>query len=98
MFLEDEGPHRRARRTVFISGGPAKSHEDCAIAICEGELSVAQRHQLLHDINQHLTHEVHLQVRYFALHPHGVGIVRMRNACRAQPALHWTKASFFCPS
>jgi hypothetical protein len=60
LFLEDGSPHRRAQKTVYISGWPAKTHEDCAIAICEGELTVAQRHQLLHDINQHLTHEVHL--------------------------------------
>jgi hypothetical protein len=82
LFLEDGGSHRHARRTVYIGGGLAKTHEDCVIAICEGELIVAQHHQLLQDINQHLTHEVRLQVCYFSLHPHGVGIFRMCNACQ----------------
>jgi hypothetical protein len=66
---------------MYISGGPEKTHEDCTIVICEGEFTVVQCHQLFHDINQHLTHEVRLQVRYFAMHPHGVGIFRMCNAC-----------------
>jgi hypothetical protein len=82
MFIEDGGRHRRARKMVYISGGPAKSHENCAIAISQGEFSITQRHQLLHDINQHFTHEAKLLVRYFAIHPHGVGIFRMHNACQ----------------
>jgi hypothetical protein len=48
MFIEDGGPHHRARKMVYISGGPAKSHEDYVIAISQGEFSITQHHQLFH--------------------------------------------------
>jgi hypothetical protein len=60
-----------------------KKHEDFAIAISHGDedLTPAQRHQLLHDITQYINVEVRQLVRSFALHPHGIGIFRLRNAC-----------------
>jgi hypothetical protein len=82
LFIEDGDPHCRARKTVYISGGPAKTHEDCVIMVSKGQLTTAQRHQLMHNISQHIVQEVQLQVRYFALHPHGVGIFRLCNACQ----------------
>jgi hypothetical protein len=75
-------PHQRAPRVVYISRGVPKMHEDCAIAVVNEDLSPAQRHQLLHDINHHIVHEVQQHARFFALHPHGVGIFRLRNACQ----------------
>jgi hypothetical protein len=78
MLLEDGGPHRRAQRHVFISGGSSKAHEDCTIAVCNEALTTEQRHQLMHDISQYIMQEVQ-QVCFFALHPHGVGIFRLKN-------------------
>jgi hypothetical protein len=40
MVLE-EGPLRRARREVYIRGGVAKFHEDCAITVINGEFPTA---------------------------------------------------------
>jgi hypothetical protein len=77
-FLEDGGPHRRARRVVYITRRAPKTHEDCVIAVVNEELSVEQCHQLLHTISQYIVQEVQLQARFFALHPHGVGIFRLR--------------------
>jgi hypothetical protein len=57
MTLEDGGPQRRARRTVFVSGSAPKMHEDCTIATTEGDLSPAQQHQLIHDINHYIVTE-----------------------------------------
>jgi hypothetical protein len=78
VFLEDGGPHRRAYRVVYVTGRMPKTHEDCVIAVANEELTVEQRHQLLHTISQYIVQEVQLQVRFFALHPHGVGIFRFR--------------------
>jgi hypothetical protein len=80
MFLEDGDPLRQARRKVFISGGSSKAHEDCAIAVCNDPLTAQRRHDLMHDISQYVVQEVHQQVRLFALHPHGVGIFKLKNA------------------
>jgi hypothetical protein len=44
VFLEDGGPHRRARRVVYITGRAPKTHEDCVIAVANEELTVEQRH------------------------------------------------------
>jgi hypothetical protein len=60
MFLEDGGPHCHARTSVYISGGPAKTHEEFTITITEGEKTVAQRHQLMHDLSQYIVQEVQL--------------------------------------
>jgi hypothetical protein len=81
IFPEDGVEHRHARRTMYIRGGIIKVHEDYAIAIShgDGELTPAQRHQLLHDITHYINVEVQQLVRSFAPHPHGVGIFRMRN-------------------
>jgi hypothetical protein len=103
LFLEDGGPHRRARQVVYISRGVSKMHEDCAIAVVNEDLSPAQRHQLLHEINHHTVHEVQQQVHYFALHPHGVGIFMLRNACQRDtliaqnPHFVGLKQVTFCP-
>ncbi|CAD6337415.1 unnamed protein product [Miscanthus lutarioriparius] len=43
MILEDGGQHRRARRTVCVSGGIVKRHEDYAIAITDAQLTPAQQ-------------------------------------------------------
>jgi hypothetical protein len=82
MVIEDGGPQRRVRREVFIRGGVSKAHEDCTIAVVNDNLSVAERHQLLHDITNYVVAQLQLNVRFFALHPHGVGILRLRNACQ----------------
>jgi hypothetical protein len=81
MILEDGGPHRRARKEVFIRGGPSRSHEDCAIAVLQGagDITPAQRHALLHEINLYIAVEVRLHVRNFIIHPHGVGMFKLRN-------------------
>jgi hypothetical protein len=78
VFLEDGGPHRRARRVVYITGRALKTHEDCVIAVANEELTIEQLHQLLHTINHYIVQEVQLQVRFFALHPHVVGIFRLK--------------------
>jgi hypothetical protein len=82
MIVEDGGPNHLARRSVFIRGEVAKTHESYAIAVLHGEenLSQAQRHQLLHDITHYINVEVQQLVRSFAIHPHGVGIFRLSNA------------------
>jgi hypothetical protein len=59
---------------VYITGRAPKTHETCAIAVANEELTVERHHQLLHTISQYIVQEVQLQVRFFALHPHGVGI------------------------
>jgi hypothetical protein len=82
MTLEDGGPQRCARRTVFISGSATKMHEDCTIATTEGDLSPAQRHQLIHDINHYIVTEAQLQVMHSSLHPLGIGIFNLRNSCQ----------------
>jgi hypothetical protein len=60
LFLEDGGPHHHARRSVFISGSTAKQHEECAIVVVNEELTPAQCHDLMHDINQYVVQEFHL--------------------------------------
>jgi hypothetical protein len=40
VFLEDGGPHRRARWVVYITGRAPNSHEDYVIAVMNEELSV----------------------------------------------------------
>jgi hypothetical protein len=82
VFIEDGGPHRRPRCNVFVRGSIPKAHEDCVIAVTNGVISPAQRQQLLHDIAHYITAEVQLHVRQSALHPHGIAIFRMRNACQ----------------
>jgi hypothetical protein len=81
MVIEDGGPLRRARREVYIRGGVAKSHEDCAIAVINGDFPVATQHQILHDITNYIITQHQLNVRFFALHPHSIGIFRLRNTC-----------------
>jgi hypothetical protein len=76
------GSLRRARREVYIRGGVAKTHEDCAIAVVNGELSAVAHHHILHDITNYIVAQHHLTIKFFALHPHGVGIYKMRNACQ----------------
>jgi hypothetical protein len=49
LFLEDGGPHRHARRSVFVSGSAAKHHEDCVIAVINEDLMPVQHHDLMHD-------------------------------------------------
>jgi hypothetical protein len=81
MFLEDGGPLRRTEREVYVTGGVTKIDGDCAIAVVNGDLSAALRHQPLHDITHYIATEHQLNVRFFALHPHGSGVFRLRNAC-----------------
>jgi hypothetical protein len=99
VFLEDGGPHCRARRVVYINGKVPKTHEDCVIAVANEELSTAQRHQLMHTINQYIVQEVHLQVCFFALHPDGVVIFRLRNVVQKDTLLalnpHFIDPSFY---
>jgi hypothetical protein len=59
-----------------------KTHEDCAIAVVNGDLSMVTHHQLIHDITNYIFTQYQLTVRFFALHPHGVGIFKLRNACQ----------------
>jgi hypothetical protein len=84
MNVEDGGVHRRARRTVYIRGSILKAHEDHAIAVSQGggDLTPAQRHQLLHDITHYINVEVRQLVCSFALRPHEIGIFRLRNAVK----------------
>jgi hypothetical protein len=87
LFLEAGGPHCCARRSVFVSGSVAKQHEDCVIAVVNEDLTLAQRHDLMHAISQYVVQELQLQVRFFALHPHGNGIFRLRNSCQRDALL-----------
>jgi hypothetical protein len=50
MFVEDGGPQRRVRHEIYVRGGVPKTHEDYIITVVDDNLSVAERHQLLHDI------------------------------------------------
>jgi hypothetical protein len=83
MVLEDGGPHRRAWTMGYLRGGDNKTHESYAITIAQGneDLTAAQRHHLLHDITHYINVLVWQLVRSLALHPHGIGIFRLRNAC-----------------
>jgi hypothetical protein len=46
--------HPALQREVYIRGGVPKTHEDCAIAVVNGDLSVTTRHQLLHEITNYI--------------------------------------------
>jgi hypothetical protein len=72
---------------VYITGKVPKTHEDCVIVVANEVLSTAQRHQLMHTISQYIVQEVYLQVCFFALHPHGVGIFRLRSAVQRDTLL-----------
>jgi hypothetical protein len=82
MFVEDGRPQRRVRHEIYVRGGVPKTHEDYTIAVVDDNLSITERHQLLHDITNLVVTQYHLNVRFFALHTHGVGILRLRNACQ----------------
>ncbi|KAK3159635.1 hypothetical protein QOZ80_1BG0049160 [Eleusine coracana subsp. coracana] len=82
FHLEDGGPLRQERRTVFISGGTVKSHEDYAIAITNEHLTTQQSNDLMHRINDYIEIEVRKTVRFYSAHPHGIGIFRLRDACQ----------------
>jgi hypothetical protein len=73
MGLEDRGPHRCARMTVYIRGGDNKTHESYAIAVAiahdNEEITVGQRLHLLHDITHYFSVKVRQLVRSFAIHP-----------------------------
>ena len=93
MILEDGGQHRRARRTVCVSGGIVKRHEDYAIAITEAQLTPAQQLQLMHLTRDYIEIEVRKNVLYFAPHPNGVGIYQLRDPCQRDTLVvtspHW---------
>ncbi|TVU28811.1 hypothetical protein EJB05_20344, partial [Eragrostis curvula] len=83
MHIEDGGPHRRARKTVCISGNPPPlRHEDCAFAVTEEELSANQMLQFMHEISDYIEVQVRKTVVFYSIHPHGVGIYRLRDACQ----------------
>jgi hypothetical protein len=65
-----------------MSGAEWPRLKDYAIAVFYGYLPTTTRHQLLHDITHYIAAEHQLNVRFFALHPHGIGIFRLRNACQ----------------
>jgi hypothetical protein len=50
MFVEDGRPQRRVRHEIYVRGGVPKTHEDYTIAVVDDNLSITERHQLLHDI------------------------------------------------
>jgi hypothetical protein len=80
VIIEDGGP---LRREVYIKwGGGSKNHEDCAIAVWSTGMSVEEKHQFMHQISQYIVVEAQQQVQLYALHPHGVGIFRLRTACQ----------------
>ncbi|TVU25943.1 hypothetical protein EJB05_28466, partial [Eragrostis curvula] len=80
---EDGGPHRRARRTVVVSGDIEKTHEDHAIATCDEvqNLSPAQTMQFLQQISDFVEIHARKHVLSFAPHPHGIGIFQLGSAC-----------------
>ncbi|TVU34396.1 hypothetical protein EJB05_16228, partial [Eragrostis curvula] len=80
---EDGGPHRRARRTVIISGDIEKKHEDHAIATCDEvpQLSPAQTIQFVNQIVECIEVHARKHVILAAPQPHGIGIFQLRNAC-----------------
>jgi hypothetical protein len=41
----------------------------------------------LHDITNYIATQHQLNVRFFTLHPHGIGIFRLRNACQCDALL-----------
>jgi hypothetical protein len=82
MVIEDGGPLRRACREVYIKGGVTKSHDNCGIVVVNGEIFAATHHHILHDITNYIVTQHQLIVGLFALHPHGIGIYKMRNACQ----------------
>jgi hypothetical protein len=57
MFLEDGGPNHRVRTSVYFSGVPTKTHEEFTIAITNGKMTIAQHHQLMHDLSQYIVQE-----------------------------------------
>ncbi|CAO2141331.1 unnamed protein product [Urochloa humidicola] len=80
MQLEDGGPNRRARRTVFLSGNVVKEHESCLIAVTEVDLSPAQELQYLAEIRGYIEIQLRKRVRFHAPHPHGIGLFQHRDA------------------
>ncbi|CAO2211854.1 unnamed protein product [Urochloa humidicola] len=82
MQLEDGGPNRRARRTVFLSGNVVKKHESCLIAVTEVDLSPAQELQYLAEIRDYIEIQLRKHVRFHAPHPHGIGLYQLRDACQ----------------
>jgi hypothetical protein len=66
MVLEDGVPLHWAWRVVYIRGGITKSREDCTIAVVSGDLLVATRHQILHDITNYIVtqHQLNLKLRF----------------------------------
>ncbi|TVU41177.1 hypothetical protein EJB05_14676, partial [Eragrostis curvula] len=80
---EDGGPHRRARRTVIVSGDIEKTHEDHAIATCDEvqNLSLAETMQFLEQISHYVEIHARKDVHMFAPHPHGIGIFQFGSVC-----------------
>ncbi|KAG8080750.1 hypothetical protein GUJ93_ZPchr0007g5637 [Zizania palustris] len=52
---------------VTLSGQHVRRHEDMAIAECEDPLTLAERHDLLQQINIHVTQVLHQQLNIRAL-------------------------------
>ncbi|TVU01684.1 hypothetical protein EJB05_52841, partial [Eragrostis curvula] len=91
---EDGGPHRRARRTIVVSGDVNKTHEDHAIATCdEVQLNPAQTMHFLQQIRNYIEIQARKVVHFFAPHPHGIGIFQLGSACQRDTLVltspHW---------
>jgi hypothetical protein len=82
MEIEDGGPHRRARRTVFISGQVVKKHESCLIAVTEQDLTPAQNLQYMLEIREYIAVHLRKQVRFHSPHPHGISLYQLGDACQ----------------
>jgi hypothetical protein len=57
VVIKDGGLLRRARREVYIKRGVTKNHEDCVIAVVNGDLSVEAWHEFMHQISQYIVVE-----------------------------------------
>ncbi|CAN6335394.1 unnamed protein product [Urochloa humidicola] len=82
MQIEDGGHHRRARKTVFLSGQVVKKHESCLIAVTEEVLTPAQTLQYVMEIREYIEVQLRKQVRFHAPHPHGISLYQLRDACQ----------------
>ncbi|CAN6208615.1 unnamed protein product [Urochloa humidicola] len=82
MQIEDGGPHRRARRTIFLSGNVVKRHESCLIAVAEEDLTQAQILQFMHEIRGYIQEQLRKQVRFHSPHPHGIALYQLEDACQ----------------
>ncbi|TVU03252.1 hypothetical protein EJB05_51223, partial [Eragrostis curvula] len=80
--VEDGGLHRRGRRMIYVSGAPARKHEDYAIAITNEQLTPAQTLQFMEEICNYIEIQRRKVVRVYSPHPHGVGIYRLGDACQ----------------